>query len=244
MNIDCCFTCQHFSYFKQQDDLSDDRTIVAIDVLRATSSLTTALAHGALQIYATDSIDEALEFHRQNPNSVLSGERNGNILRGFDLGNSPKEFSRKNVGEKTVISCTTNGTKAIHAAKGAKNLLLGSILNASAVAQAVLDIGDPVLFLCAGTQGSVSLDDVIGAGLMIDRILEKRSDLTLTDSAMIAHQSYRFFEKDLLSGLKQSAHGEKLTRMKRGNDLVLCSQIDIYDTIPVYDKRSGCIIKK
>lgn len=244
MNIDCCFTHQYFSDLKQQKNRLNDLTVVAIDILRATSSLTTALAHGALKIYATDSIGEALTFHQQNPDSVLSGERNGNILRGFDLGNSPKEFSCENVGGRILISCTTNGTKAIQTAKSSKNLLLGSILNASAVTEALLAIDEPILFLCAGTTGSVSLDDILGAGLMIELLLQKKSAATLTDAAAIAHKTYQIYQNNLLEGLQQSAHGRKLTKMKRGNDLILCSQKDLYDTVPVYDKKTGFIIKK
>jgi len=231
MKIDCFFTHAAFAL-----PPSEQKTVVVIDILRATSTMVTALTNGALEIIPINDVARALRQKECMPQAVLSGERDGSILPGFDLGNSPFEFSAQAVAGKTLIACTTNGTGAIEAAKNAGLLLIGALVNAQAAARAALVAREDVCLLCSGTAGRLSYDDVLGAGAVISRMLREEPAAFLSDAAKIALQTYDLNRRDLLGGLLRSQHGEKLARLGRGDDVVYCAREDILPIAPVYSK--------
>jgi 2-phosphosulfolactate phosphatase len=161
-------------------------TCVVFDVLRATSTMITALAHGATEIYPVCTIDEALSLKAQWPHALLGGERQGEAIAGFDLGNSPLEY-RDNVRGRTIITTTTNGTVALRACDRAQRVLIGALLNLDALA-AELCRGQTsnVLLVCAGTFDSFALEDALGAGALVREMSDRGSVTALTDSAQAA----------------------------------------------------------
>jgi 2-phosphosulfolactate phosphatase len=138
-------------------------TCVVFDVLRATSSMITALAHGAREIYPVRTIEEALTLKAQMPDALLGGERNGDIIPGFQVGNSPLEYCDGMRG-KRIITTTTNGTIALRACEGAARVLVGAVLNIGAVAAVLQENWPPhVLIICAGTFADFALEDCCAA---------------------------------------------------------------------------------
>lgn len=177
-----------------------------------------------MQLYRNLGADEAL----------LCGEREGNPISGFHLGNSPAEYHRGAVGGKTLVMTTTNGTRAILAAANAAELALGCMLNASAVAEHALQSGRDVTILCAGTRGHFTIDDVLTAGAIIDSIGLKNS--TLDDLSIIAHMYYKRFEHDLMAGLQACTHAAYLEQMGYGADVEFCMRKDFLSVVAYYEK--------
>ena len=241
MRIKCLFTYQQYMDAPAAITQGND-VIIAIDVLRATSSIITALANGAKAVYAVKEIAAALALKEKHPEAILVGERGGLIIDGFDCGNSPLEFGPQTVAGKTLISCTTNGTAAIEiSAKAESRLFLGAIINSDAVALKTLQTlpGD-ILILCSGTEGKISMDDIIGAGSIIHRLLELAGPQTLDDGAKIAHLLYQRYAGNLLQALEEAVHGKKLTGVGRYEDLVYCAQENL---VPYVPERQGDILR-
>lgn len=145
-------------------------TAVVIDVLRATTTLTAAFEHGAARVIAAGRIEEALALARAHPGALLCGEREGRIVPGFDLGNSPFEYTRKRVAGKTLVFASTNGSQALQLAREARRTLLGAFVNASAIVERVAGESE-VWLIASGKLGEPSLEDVACAGWMARALL-------------------------------------------------------------------------
>jgi 2-phosphosulfolactate phosphatase len=220
-------------------DLSET-TCVVFDVLRATSSMITALANGAEAIMPCCEISDALEARKKNPQLLLAGERNGvritSKLTGsidFDLGNSPREFTRTKVSGRTIAITTTNGTRALRACANAKNVLLGSFLNLSAVATALtLEVSKELLIVCSGTHEQAAYEDVLGAGALCDLLSDFFELQEFTDSALMAIQIYQAAKTDLLAAMRTSRNGRRLMSLPDlRDDVEFCAQRDVFDLI-------------
>lgn len=199
-------------------------TCVVFDVLRATSSMVTALAYGAREIFPVRTIEEALALRAKVPEAALAGERHGDRIDGFDLGNSPLEF-RENVPER-IITTTTNGTIALRACDGASEILVGALLNLDAVIRH-LRARNPALLrlICAGTFEETALEDVIAAGLVCEQLPEAE----LTDSAVIAQATARRFGG--AEGLYLARNGRALLAKGRRNEIEWCARISSLDVL-------------
>ena len=160
-------------------------TSVVIDVLRASTTITTALQHGAAEVIPCLTVEEARQLSGQRPGSLLGGERGGKPLPGFDFGNSPAEYAAERVADKTIVFTTTNGTKAMTRCMGSGRILIGAIVNRAAVCRAVAE-DERVDIICAGTDGEFSMDDALGAGAMVSQLSHNSSDWVLNDGANIS----------------------------------------------------------
>ena len=171
---------------------------VVFDVLRATSTMVTALGHGATAIVPVAEIAEALDVRRRQPEVLLAGERDGVRIEGrltggigFDLGNSPREFTAARVGGRTIAMTTTNGTRALRACAPAAAVLLGSFLNLRATAEFIEQEGPlHLLLVCSGTLDQAAYEDVLGAGALCDLLWHKCGGGLVADSAQIARRLY------------------------------------------------------
>jgi 2-phosphosulfolactate phosphatase len=192
-------------------DLSEI-AVVVFDVLRATTSITAALAAGVKEIHVFGDIDSAAQAARAFPkNRLLCGEVNCLAPLGFDLGNSPRAFNRADHAGRTMLLSTTNGTRALMAAVGARAILCGALVNAGAVADALISSDTDVLLLCAGTQGAVAMEDLIGAGAVISELQRRKASPSMVcDSALIAHSIWRQCENDLRAQLRHTAGGQNV----------------------------------
>lgn len=215
------------------DDLCQDKIVVVIDVLRATSVITTALSNGAKAIYPFADIPSAKssieKFDTQA--ALLCGERQGNIIPGFDLGNSPLSFTPELIKDKNILLCTTNGSVAITKSIQAKTLVAASFLNISAIANFICGTKDDLLIVCAGTNGSFSLDDALCAGMLIG-LIEKNEALEKDDLAVLL-QHYDQQSGSLKEKLSQCQHLKYLCSIGYEQDVDYCLTTDLIHTIPL-----------
>jgi 2-phosphosulfolactate phosphatase len=218
----------------------EDRNIsemvcVVFDVLRATSSMITALANGARAIIPVAEISEALALRAEHPELLLAGERHGvRILADqtgsidFDLGNSPREFAPEVVRAKTIVITTTNGSRALRACARARRVFIGSFLGLSAVAGLIREIQpDHLLLVCAGTYDQASYEDTLAAGALADAVWPLCQAGQAADSAFLARLAFQQAESDLLGAMAFARNGRRLLAMPdlRG-DVPFCLQRD------------------
>ena len=213
---------------------------VVIDVLRATSVMTTAIANGAKQIIACLTIDQAQAIASLDPRkSLLCGERACERIEGFDLGNSPAEYTSERVNGKRLVLTTTNGTRAIHVAGVAREVYGVSFLNLTKTVSRIRHHGR-VQIVCAGTDGFLSGEDVLLAGAMAEGLLSANPDARLCDSTMLAMESWQHRlgpqanEQTLAIALRETRGGRNLIRLGFEADLRRCAALD---ALPVLVKR-------
>lgn len=213
---------------------------VVFDVLRATSTFVTALAHGARAVVPVETIEEALEARRRDPGVLLAGERNGLPIGAdltgetpFDLGNSPREFTAERVAERTIVSTTTNGTRALRACSGARAVFAASFLNLDATARHVERVsGGRVALVCAGTFEETALEDVLCAGAFVERLRAK----DLGDGARIALETWNRLGGELEAALAASRNGAKLLSIPGlAADVPFCARRDAVPVVAAMD---------
>lgn len=217
----------------------DEQTVVVIDVLRATSVITTALANGAKRIYPIADIEAALEFGQRTENQpvMIAGERGGIKVQGFDLGNSPLDFTPELIHNKNIVLCTSNGSKALHKNRHAFRLLTASILNISAVADVLLPFNNPLILQCSGTNGKFSQDDALCAGMLINRIRAHRPVLTDDLGGLLSHWAAE--AGSIRQKLQHCSHLNYLISIGCENDIDYCLQTDLLSVVPVYHQKGG-----
>lgn len=219
-------------------DLSGTACVV-FDVLRATSTFVTALHHGAAAIIPVSEIAEAVAWRQQQPDVLLAGERDGVRIRAarpdgvdFDFGNSPREFTPEKVRGKTIVSTTTNGTRALRACADAKLILASSFLNLSATAKFLTKLQpEEILLVCAGTGEGVALEDVLAAGALAELLADEQSD-----STQVARQSFLRSKLDLAAAIASSTNGRRLSGIPELRaDVAFCSQRDVFNLVALMD---------
>jgi 2-phosphosulfolactate phosphatase len=220
-----------------------DKTVAVIDVLRACTTIAFAMSRGCERIMPVASVEAAMNLASSLEKKVtlLGGEREGKRIDGFDLGNSPLEYTTDVVKGKAVVLATTNGTKAISMSQGAKEILVTSFVNMASVVERVggLD-GDSLTVVCAGENGAFSLEDAVCAGMLIERFGENR-ETELNDGAHAARCLYRQNKDSIADLLKQCEHGRFLESLGFAKDLDICSRVDSLSILPVV--KEGRIVK-
>lgn len=213
-----------------------DRTVVVIDVLRACSTIVTALERGARAVMPVLDMAQAGKIAGNLDPDVyrLGGERDGEKIEGYHLGNSPREYTQEAVEGRDVILNTTNGTRALERAKEAEHLVAASFLNATRVVNFVRDVADQVTIICAGRRNRLSLEDTLCAGLLLDRLWESQEPDAVTDSAHTAFTLYDTDRDHLRDALYGANHAERLARRGYSEDLDYCFQIDTLPVLPYY----------
>lgn len=211
---------------------------VVLDIFRATSSIVTAIANGCKAIVPVLSVEEARQKAGQSERILLAGERQSIKIEGFDLGNSPFEFSPDTVKERTIVMSTTNGTIAVRAVEQAYRTVIGSFLNAGAVCRNAAQYEKDILIVCAGTDGLFSLEDALCAGLLVE-LLNKEEKYCLTDAAQGALMMYGGAKASVLQAVSNSRNGRRLYDLGRDRDVEYCLRSDIIGIVPQY--RAGKI---
>jgi 2-phosphosulfolactate phosphatase len=219
-----------------------NRVVAVIDVLRASTTIAVALAHGARNIIPFESTEEVISRSKAFERGTvrLAGERRMLAVPGFDFGNSPREFSHAAVDGRTVLFATTNGTVALVAVNGARDVVVASYVNFTAVAtllRTALRGGTDVVILCAGRERQFSLEDAACAGRYARHLLEFDGSLVLNDAARAALEIERGFEDDVARLFDESAHGRALRGAGFAEDLAVCAALDAFPVIPVYSDR-------
>jgi 2-phosphosulfolactate phosphatase len=244
-NLEVLFTPAEFSALKPED--LAETTCVVFDVLRATTSMTTALTAGATRIFPVKEIAEALEQRRRHPGALLAGERDGLRIRAaqtggtdFDLGNSPREFTAAHVTGKEIIMTTTNGTRALQSCLGARHIVAGAVVNLAAVA-AWLEKTRPtrLLVVCAGTFEEAAYEDTWAAGALCDLMWKQFDGAAVADSAGMARELYRATANDP-SALRHSRNARRLlSNPDLRDDVAFCWRRD--STNVIGEMRDGAI---
>jgi len=217
--------------------------VVIIDVLRATSTITTALYNGAKCVIPVDSVSRCMELGRQIE-GITAGERDGKIAEGLEYGNSPFEYPREFIEGKTLVLTTTNGTRLLHMAleKGAKEIITGSFPNLSAVCDHLIEMKQNVILGCAAWKDRVNLEDTLFAGAVISHVKEHFS--INCDSSHMAESMYEKGKKDLFAFLKKTdaSHYHRLMNFGLEDDIRYCLTADGANVLPIY--KDGKLLVK
>lgn len=230
-----------------QDIDCNGKTAVVIDVLRATSVITTALDNGAYEVIPVRTVEEAQNLYAASDATMTlrGGERNALKIEGFDLSNSPLEYKKKVVEGKTIIFTTTNGTNAINNVKGADEVVLACFRNVSAVADYIVGPSYrgscDVIIVCAGTEGHFSLDDGLCAGMLIE-LLKQKTEVETDDLGLLVTQYYQQNKTNLLAALSGCFHLKRLFTLGFYDDIRFCLETNCVTTVPVV--QEGKITKK
>lgn len=210
------------------------RVAVAIDVLRATTSIITALANGAETVVPVLSPEEARKVAADNPDRafLLGGERHSVLIPGFHCSNSPLEYTESRVKGRPILFTTTNGTRAIRRAAGADRVYIASLLNAPAVAKELARLEKDVAICCAGTHDQFSLEDTVCAGAILDLMAGPQAPVETNDFGQVARDLFRRYDGRLGEMLLKSEHGQTLLKMGLQEDLLFCAQLGTSALLP------------
>jgi 2-phosphosulfolactate phosphatase len=212
-----------------------DKTVVVVDILRATSCMTTAFAFGIKSITPFAKLEDCLSMREKG--YFTAGERDGKKVEGFDLGNSPFEYMEEKLRDKRIAFTTTNGTQAIAKSEGAKEIVIGSFLNLSAVTEYLSKRDNNILVVCAGWKGKVNLEDTLFAGALVDMLRDNTEPDC--DAPLVAQRLYRQAKDDLFEFLKDSSHVKRLAKLNIYKDIRFCLTPDQYSVVPVL--RNGVL---
>ncbi len=218
------------------------RVVAIIDVLRASTTVAAALANGAKAVVPFDSSEDAITRAKQFERGLvkLAGERKMHAIPGFDLGNSPREFTREVIEGKTILLTTTNGTGAFTMVQGARDVIVASYVNFSAVLamlRAAARSGTDITVICAGRERHFSLEDAACAGRYARHIARRLSDVQLNDAALASSMIDRRYGDNLGRLFSEASHGRALGEAGYAEDLGVCAAIDTFPVIPVYSDR-------
>lgn len=205
-----------------------DRVVVVVDILRATSCMVTALAHGVQSIRPFANLEECRAMKAQG--YFTAGERNGEKVEGFDFGNSPFEYMIEKLKGQRIAFTTTNGTQAIAKSHGAKQIIIGSFLNLTAVTEYLKRGNDSVLVVCAAWKGKVNLEDTLFAGALVENLKDHIEPDC--DAPLAAQRLYNLAKKDMVDFLKDSSHVKRLNRLHVHKDIAFCVTPDQYPVVP------------
>jgi 2-phosphosulfolactate phosphatase len=209
-----------------------DRAVVVFDVLRATTTMAAALAAGVRDIRVFDSTAGALEAATAfGENRILCGEERCLPPRGFDLGNSPGAFSSELHAGRSVFMSTTNGTRALLAAREARALFAGALVNAQATARHLSRLGMDATLLCAGTNGQVAMEDLLGAGAVLDELAALANVTMASDRARIAHRLFESSREHLLEALLESQGGQNVVNAGLQQDVAYAAQLNALNVV-------------
>lgn len=227
------------TYSNVSEDDVQDRTVVVIDVLRACSTIVTALDRGARAVMPVLDMAQAGKIAGNLDPEVyrLGGEQGGEKIEGYDLGNSPHEYTRETVEGRDIILNTTNGTRALERAKEAEHLVAACFLNAARVVDFLQRAAEAVTIVCAGRQNRLALEDTLCAGLLLDRIWNGTEPDLVTDSAHTAFTLYDTDRADLQNALHSTNHAERLATQGHAEDLDYCFQLDALPVLPYYTEN-------
>ncbi|MBI5214944.1 MAG: 2-phosphosulfolactate phosphatase [Ignavibacteriae bacterium] len=233
----------HFTPSSVDEELLTGKNVIVIDVLRSASTIVVALTNGAREIIPVGDMESGYKVFSNLTREVTlrCGERNGKMIEGFDLGNSPLTFTEEKVKGKSIVLLTTNGTAAMVKARYAKNLLVASFINLTSVVNLIQSWKSDVVIVCSGQANRFSLEDTICAGKIISALMDNEEDkLLLDDSARSAVALDKTFGSNVLKMMKHSDHGKYLVEIGFEDDLKFCSEIDSYGSVPML---AGGVIK-
>lgn len=235
MELDICFSPALYPFYRKEND-----TVIVVDVFRASATLCTMLANGASAVISVADIEEAKRYKSRG--YLVGAERNARQCDFADFGNSPFDYTREKVAGKEVVFTTTNGTRAIDAAKNAKHLFVGTFSNIEALMQKTVEVAERVVILCAGWNNRASVEDTLFGGHFAERLSEKTAVSLESDAVRMALELWQSAKDNPLGYLKSSEHYHRLIANGVESDAEYCLKENSVSVVPVYDKSSGKLI--
>ena len=232
--IEVCFTPGEYEYFKGEYDI-----VVVIDVLRATSAICAAFDNGIKSIIPVATIDEAKAY--QEKGFLVGAERKGQIVEGFDFGNSPYSYMKEELRGQEVVLSTTNGTKALSIASDAPTVVVGALNNLDALAKWLAEQDKNILCLCSGWQDKFNLEDTICAGALCEQLISTGKYTSIEDSSIAAKYLYISAWDNPLGYLKSSSHRRRLKNLNLNEDIKYCLTPNKTTVIPIL--KDGKLVK-
>ncbi|MCE2743878.1 MAG: 2-phosphosulfolactate phosphatase [Fluviicola sp.] len=233
-HVEVCFTPGEYSYYKDEFEI-----VVVIDVLRATSAICAAFDNGIKSIIPVPTVEEARAYKEKG--YLAGAERKGQIVEGFDFGNSPFSYMNKDFIGKEVVLSTTNGTKSLDVAKDAEIVVVGSFLNLDSLSNWLSLQDKNVLCLCSGWQDKFNLEDTICAGAICDFLINTGNFISDEDSSIAAKYLYQSAKNNFLGYLKSSSHRRRLKNLNLNEDIKYCLTPNQTDVIPIL--KDGKLVK-
>lgn len=219
-------------------------TAVIVDILRASTTILSALNNGASSVRPCLSVEDATTQKDNDPTVLLGGERGGQKIDGFDLSNSPADYDRLTVEGRTIAFTTTNGTRALLHSIEADQILIGAFVNVDRLATALQAQSRPLHIVCAGTNGEVTGEDALFAGCLIDRLLDMTTaSVEITDTARMALGSWRHetASRPLAAVLKETRGGKNLVALSYDRDIALAAEQNSQPILARYDQAADLI---
>lgn len=241
MKIDVLISVNELEWWLKdsQNDITN-KNVVVIDTLRATSVIVAALSNKAKAVYPFRETKSCIDFKNTLSGEVLlGGERKGLKIEGFDLTNSPLDYKKEVIEGKNIIMSTSNGTKTLEMTKDAKETIVCALINVTSVAKYLSKKSEDLIIVCSGTQGKLSNDDFITAGMLVSKLYEEMKNsnkkefdnLVLTDAAKLSKKSYEVMG---LEFIKEAKHYSYLKSIGYDKDLEYCITSDTSDLVPIY----------
>jgi 2-phosphosulfolactate phosphatase len=234
----------YFTLNRITEDQLRGKRVVVIDVLRTCTTIATAMANGCREIIPAESIETAtaLATHIDRKSVFLCGEREGKLIDGFDLGNSPREYKEKVIKDTNIVFVSSNGSVALVKSRFAAVTVVCAFVNVTAVTDYLLqDTGD-IQILCAGNQGRFSLEDAVCSGMLLAGLQSRLEEtIELNDSAVAAEVLLKKYAKRIKALLRNCDHGRYLTDIEFSKDLPVCAEVDSLNVVPVM--RDGRITR-
>ncbi|MGB0934291.1 MAG: 2-phosphosulfolactate phosphatase [Lishizhenia sp.] len=233
-HVEVCFTPGEYDYFKDEYEI-----VVVIDVLRATSAICSAFQNGVKALIPVPTVEEAKAY--QEKGYLVGAERKGQIVEGFDFGNSPYSYMKPELKDQEVVLSTTNGTKAIDVAKDAETVVIGALNNLDALCDWLIKQNKNTLCLCSGWQDKFNLEDTICAGAIMDKLIETGDFTSDEDSSIAAKYLYLSAKDNYMGYLKSSSHRRRLKNLNLNEDIKYCLTPNTTDVIPIL--KDGKLVK-
>ena len=233
--VEVCFTPNLYPLHMDNADI-----VVVIDVLRATTAICTAFHNGIEKVIPVSTLEEAIEY-RHKKDYIVAAERKGQVVEGFEYGNSPYSYMNKDLSGKTLVITTTNGTKAFHTAKRAKSVVIGSLINLDALCNYLKDQDKNILLLGSGWKNKFCLEDTICAGAVVEQLLSTGNFSSEHDSSIAAKYLYLSARENYFGYLKSSSHRRRLRDLNLNEDIKFCLNPNQTDVIPI--RKENYLVK-
>jgi 2-phosphosulfolactate phosphatase len=226
--VEVCLSPQLYPSYHREDSI-----VVVIDIFRATSAICTAFQYGVEKMIPVASLEEAAAYKAKG--FLVGAERNGSALDGYDFGNSPYSYMTEAIRGKTIVISTTNGTQAVEAARHASRVVIGSFLNFTALCDWLHSEQKEVMLLCSGWKNRFSMEDMLFAGAVADRLTLLSKEIKLGDAALAAKYMYQSAKANPWRLLHGSSHKERLAKLGLKEDIKYCLSLDKTNVIPVLE---------
>jgi len=229
--VEVCFSPVLFPEILTRDDF----IVVLVDILRATTTICTAVGNGVKEIIPVATLQEAKRL--KDEGFLVASEQDGKKLDFADFGNSAFSFTREKIEGKTLVYCTTNGTRALEIAKGARQIVIGAFINISALTGWLTKQQKNIVILCSGWKNKFCLEDSLFAGALTGRLLDSGRFITNCDSAKASLDLWNLAKEDLLVYIDKAAHRHRLKKLGLDDVVPYSFTLDLVDVVPVFNGR-------